>query len=146
PSNGSQPRRPLPSTGFPRSEFPGFSGTMRRSDVPPPLSPHFVSFVWRYHLVRLFSVPSWSDADQRAWGRSGAASPTYAAFYRDGDDGTSQVPGEPSGAYALFFDPGRTASLRPYKTAARPPRWVNTRAPNDSSISGLYPRASALAV
>src|SRR5258708_31025683 len=52
PSNGSMLRHLLPFPGFPWSEFPGFTGTMRRSDFPTPITPHFVSFAWRYHGSR----------------------------------------------------------------------------------------------
>jgi len=37
PSVGSSSRRPLPSTGSLRARFPGFLGTMSRSDSPPPI-------------------------------------------------------------------------------------------------------------
>jgi hypothetical protein len=41
-----------PGASFPRrgpsGRFPRFTGTIRRSDSPPPLPPHFVSFAWRY--------------------------------------------------------------------------------------------------
>ena len=43
PPNGSVTRRPLPSPGSSRVEFPGFLGTMRRSDSLPPVPPRFVS-------------------------------------------------------------------------------------------------------
>ena len=51
PSNGSMFQRPLPSTGFPRPEFPGFAGTMRRSDFLPP--------------SRRTSFPSLGDTSER---------------------------------------------------------------------------------
>ena len=56
PPNGSLTRHPLPSTGFPRIEFPGFNGTMECSDARSPLRPHFVSFAWPYHPLRLCSL------------------------------------------------------------------------------------------
>jgi hypothetical protein len=35
--------------GVLEGQFPRFSATMRRCDSLPFISPHFVSFVWRYH-------------------------------------------------------------------------------------------------
>jgi REP-associated tyrosine transposase len=42
PRHGSMTRHPLPSTGSRRKLFPCFTGTTRRSDFSPPVSPHFV--------------------------------------------------------------------------------------------------------
>jgi hypothetical protein len=49
--------RLLPSPGS-LGWFPWISGTARRSDFLPPVSPHFVSFVWRYHALCPLFVPS----------------------------------------------------------------------------------------
>src|SRR5579871_1938129 len=47
PGHGPATRRPLPSPGFSRLEFPGFTGTMERSDSRPSLTSHFVAFARR---------------------------------------------------------------------------------------------------
>src|SRR3954449_12246282 len=52
--------RPLPSPGS-LGWFPWLHGTTRRSDSLPPVSPHFVSFVWRYLRFVPRSSPSASD-------------------------------------------------------------------------------------
>src|SRR5271156_6493013 len=49
--------RPLPSPGS-LGWFPWLDGTTRRSDSLPPISPHFVSFAWRYHALRPLFVPN----------------------------------------------------------------------------------------
>src|SRR6266581_5914045 len=60
PSPVSLPRvddsAPPSLTGSSRKEFPSPTGTMQCFDSLSPLSPHFVSFVWRYQPVRLFSL------------------------------------------------------------------------------------------
>ena len=66
----------------------------------------------------------------------------------DGDDGVSQVPGEPSRSFALFSDPGVTGqALRDQGLACptRPPRLTKARARRDE-ISGLNRTAFDLAV
>ena len=47
PSGGLMARRLLPSAGS-LGSVPPLPGTIRRSDSPPPLPPHFVAFAWRY--------------------------------------------------------------------------------------------------
>jgi hypothetical protein len=42
--HGSATRRPLPSPGCSRPEFPGFPGTIERSDSRPSMPSHFVAF------------------------------------------------------------------------------------------------------
>ena len=42
--------------------FPRFNETMRASDSPPPLSPRFVAFAWRYHRRVGCLLPSVADA------------------------------------------------------------------------------------
>jgi hypothetical protein len=69
PSNDSQDGVPFPPQG-PSGWFPWFSGTMRRCDPLPPISPHFVSFVWRYHRGVPHSSPSaqdWSRGSTWSW-------------------------------------------------------------------------------
>src|SRR5207249_7210216 len=66
--NRSTTRRLLPSTGSGRLPFPGFRGTMRRSDARPPLPPRSVAFARRYHPVRLCSCLPQARRRLGAWG------------------------------------------------------------------------------
>jgi len=72
----------------------------------------------------VFVSPTWSDADQGAWS-FGTGNPN--ASLKDGDDRTSQVPGKPFCAYALFSDPGRTDASGPYDAPTWPPHPVRRR-------------------
>jgi hypothetical protein len=81
---------------------------MRRSDSPSPLSPHFVSFAWRYHRCVLGSSPTVPDAGP--WIILELVS-RDSGRHCDGDGGVSQVPGEPLWSFALFFDPGVTERI-----------------------------------
>jgi hypothetical protein len=58
----------------------------------------------------------------------------------------SQVPGEPSCAYAMFLDPGGIGTTRPYSGPTRPPIRQSRRLPAGEAISGLNSTASALTV
>jgi len=91
----------------------------------------------------VFVSPTWTDADQGAWG-FGTGNPN--AILKDGDDRTSQVPGKPFCAYALFSDPGRTDASGPYDAPTRPPRPLRRRLTARTLISGLNRTASTLAV
>ena len=103
---GSTTRHLLSSAGFPEPEFPWFHGTMRCSDFLPSVSPHFVSFAWRYHSAHVFRPHaaercrgrvswSWSPGiSRRELSVETAGSPTFL--------------GNPNCALALLFDPGGT--------------------------------------
>ena len=138
PSNGSMTRRPLPSTGSPRVAFPGFDGTMRRSDSLPPFPPRFV-------VLRL-AVPSRAPvfvsppARRRPRARGFAVWQPHGQMLRDGDGRASQVPGEPSCAYALFFDPGGTDAPGHYGASTRPPLMSTTKAPTSRYFRGSIAR------
>lgn len=138
PSNRSTTRHLLPSTGSGRLPFPGFLGTMRRSDARPPFPPRSVSFARRYHPVRLCSCLPPARRRLGAWGFR--VWQPRANCCRDGDDRASQVPGEPSCPYALFLDPGRSARTRPFSAAARPPRCQPRRQPTTSTFRGSMAR------
>jgi hypothetical protein len=49
--------------GVPSVRFPRLDGTMRRCDSLPSISPHFVSFAWRYHRCVRRSSPPAPDAE-----------------------------------------------------------------------------------
>jgi len=146
PGHGPATRRPLPSTGSPRHGFPGFTGTMERSDSRPSFPSHFVSFARRL-LPRapVFVTPTKPDAGLGP-GVFGSGHPSAACGYRGGDGRASQVPGEPSCAYALFSDPGRSGRGRSLHRAAVAPARSTTKATHESVISGLNRTALALAV
>ena len=63
PGHGPATRRPLPSPGFLRHEFPGFRGTMERSESRPTLPSHFVAFARRLPpRAPVFVAPHKPDA------------------------------------------------------------------------------------
>ena len=49
-----------------------------------------------------------------------AVRPARADSYANGDGRNSQVPGEPSGPFAVLFDPGRTEASDPFDAPTRP--------------------------
>jgi hypothetical protein len=133
PSNDSLTRRPLPSLGCPWGEFPEFVGTMRRSDVRTPFLPHFVFL----RLAVPARVPVFAPTRPGTGRRPGVlwlATPSHTL--RVGDVRTSQVPGEPFCAYALFFDPGRTAHIRPSRCVGMAPAMTTTRTPTMNHAFG----------
>ena len=95
---------------------------MGRSDSLPLISPHFVSFVWRYPRFVPCSSPPARD------GKLGISLELVAgtpAGNHDGNGRVSQVPERPSCPYALFLDPGRTGRTRPLRRADMAPACVN---------------------
>ena len=95
---------PFPRQGSHRIEFPRFIGTMGRCDSWPHVSPHFVSFVWRYRELPAVLLPT--SADETPGLELVTRFPTGSSR---GCGQVSHVPGEPWCAFALFFDPGGTA-------------------------------------
>jgi hypothetical protein len=116
---------------------------MRCSDALPPFSPHFVAFVWRYHAARLCSFLP--QARRRLEGLEFWDWQPLTSSYRHGNDRDSQVPGEPSCAYALFSDPGRT-NASGHTMHRHGPRTLYREGSTREVISGLNHTASALAV
>jgi hypothetical protein len=114
---------------------------MRRSDSRPPISPHFVAFDWRYHPCARFA-PSGRDA--RPWARGDWCSGSRAG-YVSGDGRGSQVPGDPSCALALFFDPGGIGHARPSRRADAVPA-ADKSEDSHNDLSRLNRTAWALAV
>jgi hypothetical protein len=125
PPNGSATRRPLPSAGSPRDGFPGFHGTMERSDSLPPSRRASLCFAWRYHEGRRWFAPA---GPERVTGRPGLDDPVPRPDKHRGGCRASQVPGEPWCAYALFFDPGGTGHTRPLRCAGAAPVLTKTKA------------------
>src|SRR6266542_3901463 len=81
---------PFPPQG-PSGRFPCIVGTTESSDVLPPLPPRFVAFAWRYQPRSLVRSRGRGAPRLRGPGRADGAPDPISA----GDDGTSQVPGEP---------------------------------------------------
>ena len=107
---------------------------MRRSDVLPSLPPRFVVLRLAVPLRAPAFVPPSNPTPIRRPGVFGSGNPEPAL--RNGDDRTSQVPGEPSCVYALLSDPGRTGDIRPYDAPTRPPLCKRRRLPTTKAVFG----------
>jgi hypothetical protein len=108
-----------------------YYGVLRR---PASLSPRFVAFAWRYPALRLSFRSRRSSAPNRGPG-VGNPVPTTGKLRRE-TFRTSQVPGEPFCPYALFSDPGRTASTRPVMVPRHGPRYVHNEGSHDKESFG----------
>jgi hypothetical protein len=111
PSAVSWPGASFPPRG-PEGRFPRFHGTIRRSDSPPPVPPHFVSFARAVSRSHPRFAPTAAGCAGRGPGVGHPVPP--AGNFREGG-GASQVPGEPRGERALFSDPGGFADARPWR-------------------------------
>ena len=101
-----------------------YYGVLRR---PASLSPRFVAFAWRYPALRLSFRSQRSRAPNR--GPEVRLPVPVAGSLRRETIRTSQVPGEPSCSYAMFFDPGRTDNTRPLRCVSVAPVASTTKAP-----------------
>ena len=130
PGHGPATRRPLPSPGSLRHKFPGFTGTMERSDSRTSVPPSFVSFGRRL-LPRapVLVAPHKPDAGLGP-GVFGSGHPQKPAFVEGETHGRPKFLGDPSCAYALFSDPGRTGRTRPLRCADMAPARSTTKAPS----------------
>jgi hypothetical protein len=99
------------------------------------LPPRFIAFAWRYHSGRLCSCLRCGPTPTAGLGVSGLAPPLPRLVEMEATE-TSQVPGEPLRAYAVFLDPGRLATGSPSPAATRPPLIQRRRLPR-AVISGL---------
>jgi hypothetical protein len=97
-------RRPLPSPGS-LGWFPWLSGTTRRSDSLPPVSPHFVSFAWRYHRFVLCSSP---PAQDLAGDQPGVGKPELLPAVTMEVARSPKFPGNPFDHSPCSSDPGVT--------------------------------------
>jgi hypothetical protein len=123
--------------------FPRFLGTAKHSDFLPPLPRCFVSFAARYRRCTL----SFAPADTRRSIRGpGIVHRTPKTGLFDGDDRTSQVPGEPS--MNVPCSPTPVGPSRSATTARRRglPPIGRRRLPRQIPISGLNHTARTLAV
>jgi hypothetical protein len=118
-----------------------YYGVLRR---PASLAPRSVAFAWRYQALR----PSFRSLRPRrpAAGQGFVYPVPPAGSCRLETIRTSQVPGEPLCPYAVFFDPGRTGSTRPFRCAGAAPAMSTTKAPTTKNLSRLCSTALRLAV
>ncbi len=79
--------------GVREGPFPRFDATMRCCDSLTPVSPHFVSFAWRYHRCVPRSSPTAQDTGPRI--NLELVSRVSGRPFDGGGRG-SQVPGDPS--------------------------------------------------
>ena len=102
----SWPGASFPPRG-PEGRFPRLTGTIRRSESPPPVPPHFVSFAWRYPGRIRVSIPWPPDAPST--GLELVTRYLPPGICRE-DGGASQVPGGP---------PRSCPALRPRRDRTR---------------------------
>jgi len=111
---------PSPRSGWARSR--ASTVLSRRYDFLPPISPHFVSFAWRYHTLRL-GLRSHRARTQPRWTGSALGSATPRGPIETVETtGSPKFLGNPNCFYARFCDSGRTACPHCHDgAAARPP-------------------------
>jgi hypothetical protein len=80
--------------GVREGPFPRFLATMECCDSLTSISPHFVSFAWRYHRCRPMVRPH--QPRTQAVDQPGVGKPGLPPAQFDGDGRVSQVPGEPT--------------------------------------------------
>lgn len=116
---------------------------MGHSDFLVPFPPS-LAYAGRYHSrASVFVSPCAPDAGARpGLLGTGRPYPSMSRWRRR----ISPVAGRSSGASALFFDPGRTGTVRPLGRPGAAPALIKAKAPASRSISGLNGRASARAV
>ena len=144
PPSASVARRPLPSTGSRRVRFPGFNGTMKRSDSLRTFTTDFLFVRPSLPLVCACLRRS-AQARRRPDGLGLWVRPPRVPLGR-WSRRASHVPGEPLCAYAVFSDPGGTRSTR-LAVVGRGPRFIPQRGLTAGlAISRLNSTASALTV
>ena len=84
----------------------------RETDSRPSLSPRFVAFASRYHRCVGCLLPATADAQSWAPGICYSGSRTGNI---GGEGRVSQVPRDPSCAFAMFSDPGGIEHARPLR-------------------------------
>ena len=96
---------PFPPQG-PSGWFPWLDGTMRRCDSLPPISPHFVSFAWRYHRCVPRSSPPAPDTEP--WINLELVSRVSGRHCSMETAGSPKFPGNPRDHSPCSSDPGVT--------------------------------------
>ena len=106
----------LPSTGSPGAPgFPSFNGTIKRYDFLLPISPHFVSFAWRY----LGCTRDYSPRRTSAPSRPGVGNPVSPSGNYRGN--WQELPSSWETIVRLHMfqsDAGRTARTRPLRCSS----------------------------
>ena len=133
--------------GVPSAWFPRFIGTTKRSEFLTVVSPHFVSFAWRYLGTPAFRPRSAADAGPTDHPGVCCTGCSRSGFLQ-GTVRISQVPGEPVDHSPCSSDPGVTRRLIwvRVKSAWRGPRVCPGRGLTTMVISGLNHTAFDLAV
>src|SRR5271168_51026 len=107
---------------------------MRRFDPLPPVSPHFVSFAWRYHRCVRASSPSVPDAGPRIILE--LVSRCLQPAETTGTAGSPKFPGNPCDHSLMLLRPRRdqAGSVGPgVSCLTRPPHLTTTKAHRDRS-------------
>ena len=127
-----------------RGEFPGFNGTIKALRHPTAISPHFVSFAWRYLNVHsLCSLPGGRVHRQRP-GVGNPVSPAGISPRRQ--TGSPKFLGNLNCPFAMFqSDAGRTACTRPLRCSSVALGHRRAKAPT-KGLSTLNSMAFGLAV
>jgi hypothetical protein len=138
PSNDSATRHSLPSTGFPRYQFPCFLGTMECSDILRPSNRARLPSPGNTMRCGLCFRSVQSRSPDRGPGvhdRSPLPVLIRMEAFR-----TSQVPGEPSCSYAVFSDPGGTDASGVWTSSVLPPLCPQRRLPRQPFFRGSIAR------
>ena len=129
-----------------RPGFPGFNGTMGCSESLPPIPPHFVAFVWRYHMRAGSFAPVGCPA--RGLPQAGAHWSPGCPRVRGSHVETTGPPrflGDPH-ARALLSDPDGTFAPGQCGASMLPSAFRTASAPAVSVLTGLNHTARAFAV
>jgi len=111
---------------------------MESSDFLPPFTPRFVAFARRLPSRARRFAPR--HVERAMAGPGLLVVSGCPPDFHDGDDRTSQVPGEPLCVYALLFDPGRASVPGDYGTSVLPPLRKPRRPPQSVSFRGSITR------
>ena len=125
----------LSSPGFPRIEFPEFTGTMECSDFLRPSRRAWLPSLG--DTLRCVCGFAPNGPERATAGLGFVSGPHCRKIMRRETFRFSQVPGESSCAYALLFDPGRTDSTGHTSVSARPPLCPRRRLPRRNSRGSI---------
>ncbi len=110
--------------------FPASSVLSRHCDFLPPISPRFVSFVWRYHGITHVSLPPSLRATKSGLGLM-TRYPVRASSVET--TGAPKFLGNPHSRLRMFFDPGRSRRPRPIAERSHGPRGLNDEGTDDKT-------------
>jgi len=116
---------------------------MGRSDSPPSISPHFVSFAWRYHRFVPCSSP---PARDRAVDQPGVGKPGLRPAVTMETAGSLRFPSDPHVPAPCSWTPVGPKYARPLRRLGTAPACVNNGGSREQKISGLDRTALGLAV